>query len=110
MSSSSTFPLNALAVEVAKIVKVLVEGRGATLSILAFDAVAIGAIFWEAVRVAWPVDMSLLVEINEDVEIGELEMVVDVEFWAAKAVWKAGLIELLEDTTLSLSAVPFHRT
>jgi hypothetical protein len=88
------------AVEIAIMVTVVVAA--AALSMLDFNTVGVAAV---EERNTLP-----LVETDGIVEAVELEIVVDVEFDATKTDSKGGLTELLEDTTLSFNAVPFHTT
>jgi hypothetical protein len=81
---------------------VTVVVAAAALSMLDFNTVGVAAVEER--------NTLLLVETDGIVEAVELEIVVDVEFDATKTDSKGGLTELLEDTTLSFNAVPFHTT
>jgi hypothetical protein len=88
------------AVEIAKMVTVVVAA--AAWSMLDFDIVGVAAVEER--------NPLLVVETGGNVEAAELEIIVDVEFDATNTVSKGGLTELLEYTTLSFNAVPFHIT
>lgn len=90
-------------------VNVLVAEEAA-LSILSFDTGVVTAAFVEGICIAFLVTKSPLAKTDDDVEIEVLEVTIDVKFSAAKAVSGAGLTDVFEDSTLSLSAVPFHKT
>jgi hypothetical protein len=96
-----------MAVAMVKMVNVLVAEAEAALSILSLDTGVVTAAFAEGICIAFLVTESPLAEADDDVEI---DVMIDVEFGAAKAVSSVGLIEVFKDSTLSLSAVPFHKT
>jgi hypothetical protein len=83
------------AVEIAKMVTVVVAA--AAWSMLDFDIVGVAAVEER--------NPLLVVETGGNVEAAELEI-----FDATNTVSKGGPTELLEYTTLSFNAVPFHIT